>query len=250
VNNTLTTADELVKMFGEAGINAEKSKLADDCIEAEAFGSVESNELFAKGFYHVQDLSSQLCCKAVDPQKTDRILDICAAPGGKSFTMAEMAEDACEIVSCDLHAKRTELIRKGAERLGLKSIIPLQNDAKVFNEKLGEFDKILCDVPCSGIGVIRSKPEIKYTDLNKIASLPQVQYDILCTAAKYLKTGGELVYSTCTVLREENDDVIDRFLDEHKDFEKADFLGNYKTVFLADKFDCEGFFIGKIRKIK
>lgn len=257
VNNTKITADKLIDLFAEMGIGARKCDADKNCVEADSFGSVENNELFLKGYYHVQDLSSQLCCMALDPQKNDRILDICAAPGGKTFTMAEMTGDECHLYSCDLHGKRVELIRSGAERLGLKSIKPLQNDAKVFNGDLGVFDKILCDVPCSGLGVIRSKPEIKYTELSKVAGLPQVQYDILCTASKYLKIGGELVYSTCTVLKEENDEVIDRFLNEHNDFEKSCFLdrlgepfGSYKTVMFAGKYDCEGFFISKIKRIK
>ncbi|MGN0607854.1 MAG: 16S rRNA (cytosine(967)-C(5))-methyltransferase RsmB [Oscillospiraceae bacterium] len=257
VNNTKITADKLIELFAETGIGALKCDVDENCIEADSFGSVESSELFLKGYYHVQDMSSQLCCLALDPQKNDRILDICAAPGGKTFTIAEMTGDECQLCSCDLHSKRVELIRSGAERLGLKSITPLQNDAKVFNSDLGVFDKILCDVPCSGLGVIRSKPEIKYTDLSKIAGLPKVQYDILCTASEYLKPGGELVYSTCTVLKEENDDVIDRFLNEHSNFEKSCFLGrlgepfgSYKTVMFAEKYDCEGFFISKIRRVK
>lgn len=257
VNNTKISADKLIELFAETGIGARKCDVDENCIEADSFGSVESNELFMEGYYHVQDMSSQLCCMALDPKKNDRILDICAAPGGKTFTIAEMTGDECKLYSCDLHSKRVELIRSGAERLGLKSITPLQNDAKVFNSDLGVFDKILCDVPCSGLGVIRSKPEIKYTDLSKIAGLPKVQYDILCTASEYLKPGGELVYSTCTVLKEENDDVIDRFLNEHKDFEKSCFLGrlgepfgSYKTAMFAGKYDCEGFFISKIRRVK
>ncbi|MCI5905176.1 MAG: 16S rRNA (cytosine(967)-C(5))-methyltransferase RsmB [Oscillospiraceae bacterium] len=257
VNNTKISADKLIELFAETGIGARKCDVDENCIEADSFGSVESNELFMEGYYHVQDMSSQLCCMALDPKKNDRILDICAAPGGKTFTIAEMTGDECKLYSCDLHSKRVELIRSGAERLGLKSITPLQNDAKVFNSNLGVFDKILCDVPCSGLGVIRSKPEIKYTDLSKIAGLPKVQYDILCTASEYLKPGGELVYSTCTVLKEENDDVIDRFLNEHSNFEKSCFLGrlgepfgSYKTVMFAGKYDCEGFFISKIRRVK
>ncbi len=257
VNNTKISADKLIELFAETGIGARKCDVDGNCIEADSFGSVESNELFMEGDYHVQDMSSQLCCMALDPKKNDRILDICSAPGGKTFTIAEMTGDECKLYSCDLHSKRVELIRSGAERLGLKSIKPLQNDAKVFNSNLGVFDKILCDVPCSGLGVIRSKPEIKYTDLSKIAGLPKVQYDILCTASEYLKPGGELVYSTCTVLKEENDDVIDRFLNEHSNFEKSCFLGrlgepfgSYKTVMFAGKYDCEGFFISKIRRVK
>ena len=256
VNNTKTDCDSLVADFFKNGVTVKKCTLLDNCLEAEPFGSVENNELFKKGYYHVQDLSSQLCCAALEPKKGEKILDICSAPGGKAFTVTEMAGDECELYACELHDKRVKLIRNGAERLELKSIKALQNDAKVYNESFPKFDKILCDVPCSGMGVIRSKPEIKYADLKKFEGLPKIQYDILNTASKYLKVGGELVYSTCTVLKEENELVIDRFLKENKDFEGVPFLtdigtpfGGYKASIIAESFDCEGFFISKIRRI-
>ncbi len=258
VNNTKTDCDSLIESFAKDGITVRKCPILDNCLEAEPFGSVENNELFRKGFYHVQDLSSQLCCAALEPKKGEKILDICSAPGGKAFTITEITDDDCELYACELHEKRVKLIRNGAERLGLSNIKALQNDAKIFNENFPEFDKILCDVPCSGTGVIRSKPEIKYTDLKNAENLPNIQYDILKTAAKYLKVGGELVYSTCTVLKEENELVIDRFLEENGDaFEGVPFLteigapfGGYKVPIIAESFDCEGFFISKIRRIR
>ncbi len=256
VNNTKTDCDSLVTDFSKNGVSVKKCTLLDNCLEAEPFGSVENNELFKKGYYHVQDLSSQLCCAALEPKKGEKILDICSAPGGKAFTITEMAGDECELYACELHDKRVKLIKNGAERLGLKSIKALQNDAKVYNESFPKFDKILCDVPCSGTGVIRSKPEIKYADLKKFEGLPMIQYDILNTASKYLKVGGELVYSTCTVLKEENELVIDRFLKENKDFDGVSFLTDigapfmgYKASIIAENFDCEGFFISKIRRV-
>lgn len=257
VNNTKISPDDLIKKFAEQDISAKCSKFDDCCIEAESIGAVENNDMFKEGLYHIQDLSSQLCCKALAPYEEDVILDICAAPGGKSFTIAEMTNDKAVIYSCDLHKKRVDLIKNGAERLGLKSITPLQNDAKVFNENFPQFDKILCDVPCSGYGVIRSKPEIKYTALKDVSRLPEIQYDILSTAAKYLRIGGELVYSTCTVIKEENDFVIDKFLENNPNFVGVPFLeeygkpfGEYKALILAEKMDCEGFFISKIKRVK
>lgn len=256
VNNTKTDRNSLIADFSKNGVSVKKCPLLDNCLEAEPFGSVENSELFKKGYYHVQDLSSQLCCAALEPKKGEKILDICSAPGGKAFTVTEITGDECELYACELHDKRVKLIKNGAERLGLKSIKALQNDAKVYNESFPKFDKILCDVPCSGTGVIRSKPEIKYADLKKFEGLPKIQYDILNTASKYLKVGGELVYSTCTVLKEENELVIDRFLKENKDFEGVSFLtdigtpfGGYKASIIAESFDCEGFFISKIRRI-
>ena len=206
VNNTKTDCNSLIADFSKNGVLVKNCTFLDNCLEAEPFGSVENNELFKKGYYHVQDLSSQLCCTALEPKKGEKILDICSAPGGK--------------------------------------------------ESFPKFDKILCDVPCSGTGVIRSKPEIKYADLKKFEGLPMIQYDILNMASKYLKVGGELVYSTCTVLKEENELVIDRFLKENKDFDGVSFLTDigapfmgYKASIIAENFDCEGFFISKIRRV-
>ncbi len=256
VNNTKTDCNSLIADFSKNGVLVKNCTFLDNCLEAEPFGSVENNELFKKGYYHVQDLSSQLCCTALEPKKGEKILDICSAPGGKAFTITEITGDECELYACELHDKRVKLIKNGAERLGLKSIKALQNDAKVYNESFPKFDKILCDVPCSGTGVIRSKPEIKYADLKKFEGLPMIQYDILNMASKYLKVGGELVYSTCTVLKEENELVIDRFLKENKDFDGVSFLTDigapfmgYKASIIAENFDCEGFFISKIRRV-
>ncbi len=257
VNNTKIDCDKLLDDFAGKGIYARKNDMVENCIEAEAFGSVEENAFFRQGLYHIQDLSSQLCCTALAPKKGERILDICSAPGGKAFTITEMTDDECELFACELHEKRVKLIKKGAERLNLKSIKALQNDAKQFNPDFPVFDKILCDVPCSGIGVIRSKPEIKYADLSRFDKLPEVQLEILKTASKYLKIGGELVYSTCTVLKEENEFVVNRFLEENKGrFEGVSFLeelgqpfgGNMVSI-IAEGFDCEGFFISKLRRI-
>lgn len=252
VNTLKTDTDMLIKRFGEIGVNAVKCSTLEDCISAENLGSVESSELFKAGLFHIQDLSSQLCCKALNPKSGETVLDMCAAPGGKTFTMAEMMCGKGRVIACDLHEKRVGLIKSGAERLGIDIIEALKNDAKVSNPILPAADKILCDVPCSGFGVIRSKPEIKYTKLSDIARLPEIQYEILKSSAGYLKDGGELVYSTCTLNKKENDEVIDRFLAETKGFEAAgvmDSSDSCKMTIFPKQFDCEGFFISKIRKV-
>ena len=252
VNNTKISSEALISEFDKLGISVKASTITDNCLEAEGFGAVERLEPFKKGYFHVQDLSSQLCCKALDPRPGDTVIDLCAAPGGKVFTVTEMMGGNGRVIACDIHSNRVELIKKGAERLGLP-IEAAENDAKIFNAGFPQADKVLCDVPCSGFGVIRSKPELKYTDLKSVSRLPEVQYDILCTASEYLKLGGELVYSTCTLSRDENDRIIDRFLEEHKGFKPVNILEEYgnsgckMTVFPKD-FGCEGFFISKIRK--
>ena len=252
-NTIKTSSEKLIEALKEFGIKAELCTDVPDCILAENLGGVEELELFRSGMFHVQDLSSQICCKALDPKSGDTVIDVCAAPGGKTFTFAEMMGNKGNILACDLHEKRVKLIENDAGRLGISVIEAVQNDAKVVNDGFPAADKILCDVPCSGFGVIRSKPEIKYTDIEAVKGLPEVQYKILSTASSYLKSGGELVYSTCTLNKAENDDVIDRFLSEHKDFEPvpaADWLGkqDYKLTIFPEEFDCEGFFISKIRR--
>lgn len=253
--NTLKTdTDTLIAKLNEQGVSAERCSEAADCLAAENIGSIEDSQLFRSGMFHVQDLSSQLCCKALDPKPGETIIDICAAPGGKTFTMAEMMGDRGRIIACDLHEKRVGLIKSGAERLGIGMIEAVRNDAKVWSDSFPKADKILCDVPCSGFGVIRSKPELKYTRLEDIKRLPEIQYEILCSAARYLKEGGELVYSTCTLNRKENDGVIDRFLRESDGFEAAEIMSEYgneghKITIFPGRFNCEGFFISKVRKV-
>ncbi len=256
VNDLKTTAEDLTKEFEKLNIDVKVCDITDNCLISETVGGVEGCKLFKEGLFHVQDLSSQLCCKALDPKAGEIVIDVCAAPGGKTFTITEMMRDNGRVIACDIHLNRVNLIKKGAERLGLSAVETVLNDAKIFNADFPLADKILCDVPCSGFGVMRSKPEIKYTDLKSVERLPKIQYEILCTASRYLKNGGELVYSTCTLNRDENDRVIDRFLNEHGEFEPVNIFkeyekiseGNKVTIFPND-FGCEGFFISKIRKV-
>lgn len=254
VNTLKTDRDTLIKELNKQGIDAERCPQDEGCLAAENLGSVEDSELFKAGMFHVQDLSSQLCCRTLDPKPGETVIDICAAPGGKTFTMAEIMGDNGRIIACDLREKRVGLIKSGAERLGISIIEAIRNDAKVWSDSLPKADKVLCDVPCSGFGVIRSKPELKYTNLQDIKRLPEIQYDILCSAAGYLKEGGELVYSTCTLNKRENDEVIDRFLRENDSFEAADIMSEFgnmghKITIFPGRFNCEGFFISKVRKV-
>lgn len=237
------------------GINAEKSKLLEHCYHLEC-SDPAGLEAFRKGFFHVQDLSSQLCCAALEPTENDIVLDICAAPGGKTFTMAEMMNGKGKIFAFDLHEKRVKLIRDGAERLGLENIIAAAGDASKFNPELPQFTKILCDVPCSGIGVIGRKPEIKYKDISDFRTLPDIQFAIADNAVKYLAPDGEMVYSTCTLRKDENDSVCDRLLKAHPELEPCTLSGIAGEKFGARAsifpmhFGSDGFFIAKFRKIK
>ncbi len=256
VNSLKITDDELIAEFSKLGIKAEKAGVIDNCLIVDKLSDVSNCKLFLEGYFHVQDLSSQLCCKTLSPNLDDIVVDMCAAPGGKTFTIAEMMSNKGRIIAADLHKKRVNLIKKGAERLNVNIIETMQNDAKIFNNDIPVADKILCDVPCSGFGVIRSKPELKYIELESIKKLPEIQYEILSVAAQYLKKGGELVYSTCTINRDENDNVIDKFLQEHSNYEPVEVMSEfgeisdgYKATIFPHHFGCEGFFISKIRKV-
>lgn len=255
VNTLKTTSDELTTELLNYGIYAEKSPYLADCLYVDKINNLENCRLFSEGYFHIQDLSSQLCCKVLNPQPNDTVIDLCAAPGGKTLTIAEMLNNKGRIIAADLHEKRVKLISKAAERLNIDIIETMQNDAKIYNSQIPLADKILCDVPCSGFGVMRSKPEIKYTELEKIKKLPDIQYEILSTASQYLKKNGELVYSTCTINKAENDAIIDRFLNEHKNFEPVEIMqeykiyNGYKATIFPEHFGCEGFFISKIRKV-
>lgn len=216
-------------------------------------GDVTGMDGFAKGFFHVQDIASQLCCMAVAPTEEDTVLDICAAPGGKTFTMAELMEDRGRIYAFDLHEKRVKLIREGAQRLGLENITAAAGDARIYDPDLPQFTKVLCDVPCSGIGAIRRKPEIKYKDPADFAGLPEIQYQIALNAARYLAPGGEMVYSTCTLRREENDAVVARLLESCPGLEAAKLPGvlgerfGSSAAIFPGYFGSDGFFIAKLK---
>ena len=256
VNTLKTDSKKLINTLEQRGINAVESSFDKNCIICENLRDVENDPDFICGNFHVQDFSSQLCCKAVDPEPNDTVIDLCAAPGGKTFTMAEIMEDKGRIYACELHEKRTGLIRSGAERLGISCIEAVTNDARVHNDKLPSADRVLCDVPCSGYGVIRGKPEIRYKPLSEAQRLPEIQLEILKAAAEYVKEGGILVYSTCTVNIEENERVIERFLEENKSFHgepfpesMGDFFsGRFMTAVFAKDFGGDGFFICRMKR--
>ena len=209
-------------------------------------------EAFRKGLYHVQDLAPQICCKLLGAQPGETVLDVCAAPGGKTFTIAEMMENRGTVYAFDLHPKRVKLIADGAARLGLSCITAAVQDARKPREDMPAADRILCDVPCSGYGVIRRKPEIRYQPLAASERLPEIQYAILENAAHYLKPGGTLVYATCTILRRENEAVVQRFLEAHPEFAPVPLTELDRQegwiTFTPSAGDCDGFFAARLRR--
>lgn len=192
--------------------------VCEDMFRVEGIKNIEKLESYQKGYFYVQDLSSRLAVKALAPKAGEKILDCCAAPGGKSFSIALEMGDEGKVVSCDIHPHRVKLIDDGAKRLGLKTIDAVVADATEYNLDFGVFDRVICDAPCSGIGVIRRKPEIKYKEDKECLQLVPLQKEILQNVSKYVKSGGRLVYSTCTLLKRENEDIVEEFLANNKDF--------------------------------
>ncbi len=255
VNTLKTTTDKLLAELAKHRVRAEAFPGLENCIRLDKAGDIEKCAPFRQGLFHVQDISSQLCCLTLRPVVNETVLDVCAAPGGKSFTLAELMGNNGTLYSMDLHDMRVGLIEDGAARLGIKIIKAMQNDASKFNGALPQADKVLCDVPCSGLGVIRRKPEIKYKDPTEFAGLPEIQYQILETSARYVKPGGTLVYSTCTLSRDENDNVADRFAREHLEFTPIvqpvpyPAPGDHKRTYCPDENGGDGFFTASFRRI-
>ena len=249
LNNLSGSAEETLDMLASEGMTFERSNIFEYAADVAASGAIERSDAYKNGRFHVQDTASQLCCMALDPHEGDTVLDLCSAPGGKTFTIAEMMNNKGTVMAFDLHKNRVRLISSGAERLGLTCVMASENNAKLFRDDLPDAERVLVDAPCSGLGVIRRKPEIKYKDPKDFERLPAVQYEILDTSCRYVKTGGILVYSTCTVSRAENDDVVDRFLKEHPEFEPSALGGvlgdDTRKTITPDMFGSDGFFIAK-----
>ncbi len=251
VNTTKITVEDLLKRLADEGVEAEAEDL-EGCIRIANTASLEKLPSFREGLFHIQDKSSQLCARLVSAQPGMRVLDVCSAPGSKSFSIAEYMNNEGEILSCDIYAEKIKKIRDGADRLGLSIIKAMENDAMEYKAKLGQFDRVLCDVPCSGLGIIGRKPEIKYKDPKEFDGLPPIQMDILEASANYVKAGGILTYSTCTVLPEENINIVTDFLSRHKDFEayeQAEHTSGWYSALFPNMKHSDGFFIATMRKI-
>ena len=224
VNTLKTTAEALSAALRERGVDVQPHPWLPNCLLLRHTGSLEGLEEFQQGLFYIQDAAARLAVTAADPRPGMRVLDACAAPGGKSFAAAFQMEDRGGIVACDLHENKLKRIREGAERLGLTCIRTEAADGRVFRPEWEDaFDAVLVDAPCSGLGIIRKKPDIRYKRPDDLFALPVIQRAILDNAARYVKPGGTLVYSTCTILPEENQEVTDGFLAEHPDFVRTPF---------------------------
>ena len=257
VNRLKISVDGYIKKLTEHGYSAYPSSLSplSVCIN----GSVDPRALpgFCEGEFFVQDEASALAALTLGAEAGDSIADVCSAPGGKSFLLGIISGDKAFINSYDLHESKISLISSGAERLGLNSVKASCRDALIPDEQLfGRLDRVLCDVPCSGLGVLSKKPDLRYKDITELSELSCLQLQILTASSSYLRAGGELVYSTCTLRKEENEEVVRAFLDSNSDFEAVDFsLGSLSSkggslTLYPHVHGTDGFFISKLRKKK
>lgn len=258
--NTLVTDDETVlSALREVGAEAVPHPWLAHAYHISGFGNLEKIPLFQEGGFFVQDPAARLAVEAAGLRPGMKVLDGCSAPGGKSFAAALAMENRGHITSCDIHKHKIELLRKGAERLHISIMEPMLQDAsKPVDGWECSMDAVIADVPCSGFGVIRKKPDIRYKNLDELAKLPDVQKRILGQLCSYVKPGGVLLYSTCTILKRENEEVVKWFLDSHPQFSMEPFeipKGlNAETsgmlTLLPSVHGTDGFFICKLRRTR
>lgn len=259
VNTLRTTTEALCAELEWAGVKAEPHSWMSDCLVLSGTGDLEKLRAFQDGLFYVQDAAAKLTvmCAQVPKSSSTHVLDCCAAPGGKSLAAAIAMGNAGKIRSCDVHKHKLPLIEKGAQRLGLSCITVREQDATQPHPAWeNKMDVVLCDVPCSGYGIIRKKPDIRYKDPMEMELLPQLQLQILQQQANYVKPGGILIYSTCTVLRRENEEVVQEFLEQHPDFELEKLplpsgLPENESGMLTlvpGEYDTDGFFISRLRR--
>lgn len=245
INNLKTNKKEIEQKLKGKNIEYKETEYEDFLI-FEKIKNVENLDLFKEGLFTIQDISAGQTAKILNPQKGEYILDACAAPGGKTTYIAEIMENEGQILAWDIYEHRTKLIEENADRLGITIIKTEVKDASIYNEKLKEkFDKILLDVPCLGIGVIKRKPDIKWQrKVEDVKEIADIQKRILENCSKYLKSGGYLVYSTCSIIKEENENIIFQFLKENNNFKIVE---NNIINIIPDN-EKDGFFICKLQK--
>ena len=256
-NPLKTTKSDLIEKLGSA---VSESEICEDSLILNKLNI--DNSLFTNGYYIIQDEASALVASSIGlpVDKEYKILDTCAAPGGKSLHIASKYFNS-SLVSCDKYIHKLKLIEDNTAKLGISNIEIKEQDATIYNSSFNDkFDIVICDVPCSGIGVIKNKPEIKYKITNSyVEEISKLQYQILNNSKKYVKNDGILMYSTCTIDKRENIENINKFLKENKNFRLENISLNNSIVkarkngvleILPDEYSCDGFFIAKLRKME
>lgn len=260
VNKLNTTKEEVKKKLEGKGINA-RYGLINDFLILNKTKNIENMEEFKKGDFTIQDEAAGLIPLILNPKEGEKILDACSSPGGKTTYMAEIMNNKGNIEAWDIHEHRVKLVQETSKRLGINIINAKVNDATIYKEEYKEyFDKILLDVPCLGMGVLKRKPDIKWQRKKQdIEEITKIQMKILETCSNYLKSGGELVYSTCSIFDEENRQIIEKFIEKNKEFEivkikeiEQEFFNKYiinsKYISVYQNEKTDGFFICKIAK--
>lgn len=260
-NNLKSSAEELSHELEERGLPVKRVAYIEGALQLKDTGSIETNAAFREGKFHVQDLASQICCLALGPKPGECVIDVCSAPGGKAFTIAERMENQGELLAFDLYEAKVNLIREGARRLGITILKADVRDAANPETELPPADRVLCDVPCSGLGILRRKPEIRYKNPESLDSLPDLQYRILRSSARLCKPQGVLLYSTCTLNPAENGRVADRFLREHPDFAplplllpqqliRNSFEPEHQLSLMPHLHGTDGFFLSAFKRLR
>ncbi|MGL6105341.1 16S rRNA (cytosine(967)-C(5))-methyltransferase RsmB [Romboutsia sp.] len=260
VNTLKISRDELIDKLQSQDIKAYKVPTIEEAIRVENLKDIENNELFKNGLFTIQDISSMLIGKVINPKENSLILDVCSAPGGKTTHLATLMNNTGKVIARDVFEHKLKLIQNAVDRLGLTNVEVENFDASQIDENnAGKFDYVLADVPCSGLGIIRRKPEIKYKTKADLKDLPTIQSSILENASKYVKVDGILVYSTCTIQDNENINVIDEFLKNNDNFELVAIdelnvdLDNQNKGYLKiypNIHGMDGFFISKLKRVR
>lgn len=256
VNTLKTDILKLQQELLKENIEAKVVDSVDNVLVLDSLASVLNNRLFKEGHFTIQDAAATLVGQLLDAKENENILDICAAPGGKTTHIAQIMNNKGNIVACDIYENRLKLVNDTATRLGINIITTVQNDATNLNEEfIDKFDRVLADVPCSGFGVIRRKIDIKYQkQIEDLKQINDIQWKILNNASKYVKLNGILVYSTCTILKQENECLIEKFLQQNKEFELVDISKSIVNNCATEKYiktlphihNFDGFFIAKL----
>lgn len=262
VNSMRTSSVELKQLLEESKISVKRSFYCENSLKISLHGDIEAQTTYSTGFFTVQNEASILAVDILNPKSGEKVLDACAAPGGKTTYIAEKLFNKGEVTAFDVHQHRVELVEKNARRLGLSNIIAVKQDAGIFNEEYFEkFDKVLIDVPCSGFGVVNKKPDIKNRiSPSDIESILVEQRKILETCCRYVKSNGYVVYSTCTINKSENEDMVKNFLTSNPNFAfekithyipevfKKFVMNDGMIQFLPSRDRLDGFFVALLKR--